>query len=56
MRILNQPEKPENAEVHVMLSRIEIIQILSDIDTGDSADRDRAYTATNTFVDYLRSL
>lgn len=56
MEILNQPEKPANAEVHVMLSRAELIQIIHDIETGDAGDRDLAYSVTNSFMDYLKGL
>lgn len=56
MRILNQPEKPENVEVHVALSRREIEYIIIDIMTGDVRDGDDAYPVTNEFMNYLRSL
>ncbi len=56
MRILNQPEKPENVEVHVILSRGEIECIISDIKNGDVNDEDAAYLVTNEFMNYLRSL
>jgi hypothetical protein len=56
MRILNQPEKPENVEVHVVLSRYEIECIINDIESGDVQDHDLAYAVTNEFMTYLRSL
>lgn len=56
MRIMNQPEKPENAEIHVILSRLEIERVISDIEDGDVNRPDQAYHATNEFMRYLRSL
>lgn len=56
MQIMNRPERPANVEVHVTLSREEIIKIIHDIETGDVQDRDLAYSVTNAFMEYLRSL
>lgn len=56
MRILNQPEKPENVEVHVALTRREIECIVSDIETGNVNNREDSYVVTDEFMAYLRSL
>jgi hypothetical protein len=54
MRILNQPEKPENAEVHVILSRQELERLLYDIENETSFSS--FYTSSQEFVSYLRAL
>lgn len=56
MRILNQPQKPENVEIHVALSRREIEYIIEDIENDTANDKSASYAVTDDFMAYLRSL
>lgn len=47
-------EKPEMVEVHVKMTRTELIKVLSDIESGEACTD--PYAATKDFMDYLKGL